>query len=709
MIPACLGHEGLPLVYRDGNGTGSMSTIDIALLRDRPSYLNGVISLGDRHKSKLGLFPREALEHMSQEGQVLIACDDDMLAGYLLFRASRRHPRRATIIHLCVEPDRRGQGIARLLVDELKRLTHDLAGIRLKCRRDYDENRLWPRLGFQLLDEVPGKSRERTPLNIWWFENESPLLAAISKSISERSIVVALDANVVFDLDSEEVASVESRALESDWLLDLIHPFVTPELNAEISRREDAAERERSRESAGRFMVLQGDPNKFTAGCRALTDILGPPRDDSEASDIRQIAWASAGRAEYFVTRDQRLLQASRQIAEHLGIAVVRPSELIGDFDEITNAAAYQPGRFDGSRLNMRAVGAREEARLTELYLDFPAGEKKSKFVQTLRRAFTAEPGTVSEISGPDQQSYILVQVVRAGGMTLIPILRASNNNLSPTVIRQLLTSMGFQQAGSIIHVTEDHLSPMVQEALADARFIRTDSGWKKPCIRYVGAAIEVARLVESSYPSFGFDLFSAARRPQDSAGLVSLERTLSPAKFTDLSMPCYIIPILPAWAAQLFDFSLAEQDLFGFPPELGFRLENVYYRAARGTLTAPARILWYVSKKGTYEGAGAIRAASYLDETIVGTAKRLFSQFKRLGVYRWEDVRQISESEVMALRFSGTELLEYPISWSVLQGALQAQTGKGNQIQGPVQITEHLFFELYCRATGTSPPSDTP
>lgn len=173
------------------------------------------------------------------------------------------------------------------------------------------------------------------------------------------------------------------------------------------------------------------------------------------------------------------------------------------------------------------------------------------------------------------------------------------------------------------------------------------------------------------------------------------------------------IIPIQPKWAAQLFDTRLAQQDLFGLPPELGFRLENAYYRARNPSLQAPARILWYVSMgEGRYRGAGALRAASYLDEVVVDRPKVLFSQFRRLGIYRWEHLQAITKGSLdqalMALRFSGTELLPSPITWNDLQTTLEARLGKKNQLQGPVRITSQLFFELY-KAASSLRPNDEP
>ncbi len=686
--------------------------IEIGQLRDRPQFTEQVVALGDRFKRKLGLFPLEALEESARNGTVLIATEGEHLLGYLLFRVSRRHPPRATITHLCVEPEHRGQGIARRLVNELVHLTQGLDGIRLSCRRDYEENGLWPRLGFRLLGEKRGNSKAGTPLNIWWFGHGSPLLERMADLTAETRVVAAIDANVVFDLQSDGPAAVESEALLSDWLQEHVWFVVTPELNNEINRQEDLQTRIRSRACAERFFAREGERNAFETAQVALRELLGTPKSESEDSDIRQIAWAVAGSAEYFVTRDARLLDAATAIEEALAISVVRPSVIITRFDEIINSAAYQPRRFEGSLLSLRPAEASGENRLIENYLDFAASEKRGPFVRVLREALASSPGSVQEILD-GEQAEILYQLENLPDRTRIRLLRAAKGPLAPTVLRQLLSSLPLR-AGVPVEVTEPQISMTVAQALVDSRFFKLESRWLKPSLRYVDSASRViealrAALVEPA-------LIEHARTELGSGQperVLELERALAPAKFSDLELPCYIVPIQPFWAAQLFDTRLAEQDLFGLPPELGFRLENVYYRSARGGLQAPARLLWYVSQgDASYAGSMAIRAASYLDEVRVEPPKPLFSRYRRLGVYRWEDVLATAKGEidehVMALRFSGTELLDRPVQWADLQASLESHLGRRNQLQSPVQITSELFFELYSRSTApaAAPPA---
>ena len=88
-------------------------------------------------------------------------------------------------------------------------------------------------------------------------------------------------------------------------------------------------------------------------------------------------------------------------------------------------------------------------------------------------------------------------------------------------------------------------------------------------------------------------------------ADIMTLERMLWPVKIVETDVPCFIVPIKPRWAKYLFDEHMASQDLFG-ASDLIFNAELVFYRSKRpGGLTAPARILWYVSHRKRYPESG--------------------------------------------------------------------------------------------------------
>ena len=178
-------------------------------------------------------------------------------------------------------------------------------------------------------------------------------------------------------------------------------------------------------------------------------------------------------------------------------------------------------------------------------------------------------------------------------------------------------------------------------------------------------------------------------------------EQYLWPAKIRDARIPCFIVPIRPQWARELFDEDLASQDLFGPSVEVALNVENVYYRNARPQLPkSPARVLWYVTKERKINDSGAVRACSQVREVSIDVPRSMFRRYQRLGVYKWKEVIATAGGDanqpILGFRFSHTELFKSPISWKKLQEILEEQEGHRNQLQAPVKISPKTFFQVY-------------
>ena len=135
----------------------------------------------------------------------------------------------------------------------------------------------------------------------------------------------------------------------------------------------------------------------------------------------------------------------------------------------------------------------------------------------------------------------------------------------------------------------------------------------------------------------------------------LDLERSCSPL-ISDAAQNYFLIPIKPGFARNLVDRHLSSSDMFGGDPDVLLRWNNVYYRAAshHKMLTAPGRILWYVSGDSK-----EIAAVSHLDEVVLDKPKELFRKFRRYGTFEWKDLYETCGGDitkkVMALLFSHT------------------------------------------------------
>jgi hypothetical protein len=258
--------------------------------------------------------------------------------------------------------------------------------------------------------------------------------------------------------------------------------------------------------------------------------------------------------------------------------------------------------------------------------------------------------------------------------------------------------------------VTDSYLSDYAEPGLRQASFVQEPLGWIKVNLQglkdrrqtvadltnlgdsapgYSGYLNKVKEAIIQSFPT---------AEPKTH---MEMERLLWPVKIMNGPVPNFLVPIQPHWAMHLFDHHIASHTLFGPDPQLSLNIENVYYRAANPyVLSAPCRILWYVSKAREFPESMHVRACSYVKEIEVALPKEIFGQYRRLGVYNWNNMRQIVKGDlgkpVMGFLFSHTELFPQPIQWRVLQDILYENEGKGSQVQSPVKISEECFLELY-------------
>ena len=135
----------------------------------------------------------------------------------------------AFIVHLCVAPEHRRKKVAKALNESLVETTKHLRGIQLRCRRDYPANDMWPKLGYRIVDEVPGRGKDAMPLAVWRIDHgHADLFSELDKGAQVgNALRVAIDTNIFLDLDGEnESPDAESLPLKADWLKEAVEFFL---------------------------------------------------------------------------------------------------------------------------------------------------------------------------------------------------------------------------------------------------------------------------------------------------------------------------------------------------------------------------------------------------------------------------------------------------------------------------------------------------
>jgi predicted nucleic acid-binding protein/GNAT superfamily N-acetyltransferase len=686
-----------------------VESIRIECIDGSSPHLKAVMDLGKQHAETIGFFPKGAFQEHASRRHIFVALTSrNECAGYLLYRTSGN---KAVIVHLCVNPTIRKQGVARKLVDKLKTETKHLIGIGLHCRRDYDVKGMWPRLGFAAVHSKPGRGSKPSQLTYWWFSHgHADLFSSIDHVDASKQRVV-VDANVFFDLnDPTDIESEESKALLAPWLQDDLELCLTKEIYNEIDRAKDMAEIRRYRTLAQVHHEIATDDARVQSLIPELQKIIQWENSASGESDLRQIANTIAGGIQVFVTRDQQLRSQGDLLYENFNLTVLYPTELINQLDSVKRESEYQPARLAGSRMKEMLLKSEHEALVIEAFQQTAFGERKSDFQKHLHRYLSHPNESECKLIVDENERPVLLIILNRSTthITEIPLLRTSRHPLAPTVVRHLLRLTLEDSARgnrNCTKVSDANAGQVVVDALGEMGFISVGATWMKLNLACVETATAIiSRLIElaKNAPELkdGITLIVIALADlQKNPSLTlatQIERALWPAKIIDADLPSFIVPIRPEWAEHFFDEELASRRLFGLRHDLHFGREAVYYRAKKPFgLKFPGRILWYVSQGNEKTGSMSVKACSSLDEIIVGKPKELYKQFRRLGIYEWRNVWELAhknlDEEIMAIRFSDTERFHTPVSHQDLK-----KLGVAGTIQSPRPIPPEVFAKIY-------------
>lgn len=694
-----------------------MTSQSPALVAIRPSPANApelaqVKALWGPQRKTLGFFPDGAFTDYAARGQILVALNADVVLGYLIYRISDD---RSLIVHLCTAEKVRGTGIARGLVDHLKAFTRErgFRGIGLSCRVDFSANSFWPKMGFSPIHERAGRSKDGTVLTYWWFDHGLPDLFSVAATTDVARVVTAIDANIFFDLVTDRPQGDESRALAADWLQSEVELCVANEIFQEIQRSDDENERRRCRERCSQFRLLLSPDDRLARARGQVRELLGDGKSVQEKSDRAHLAKASAASVQVFLTRDEELLQHAEEIHERIGLEVMRPSALIGRIDELRHGAAYEPAKLAGSAITLERITAAEMEDLPEQLCASHRGEKLADFRRGLR-SLLAYPDRNDVYAVRDGiESLALVAFTHTTSHTItVPRARVLPESLSQTLARHLVLRSiqeAIERRATWVRVEDGYLTPEIESALAEHSFFRVGQAWVRCVMRTSGTLDEVMAQLLNPGSGLAADIAAinseiARLRGNPAVLAAEVERVFWPAKVYGADIKTFGVAIHPKWAQHFFDSQLAGQELFGADPWLALNREHVYYRSPnRCGLTAPARLLWYVTKDGDYDGAMSIRACSRLVSIELDRPKPLFRRYERLGVYLWKNVLATAdnsiENEIMALRFVDTEIFSHPISLKEAK-----HLGIKANFESPVKIDEAIFRRIYERGLNISP-----
>lgn len=667
----------------------------------RSPLLDGVMLLGDSERRYLNLLTHSAWDDYAEAGHVLAAVDPDgSLLGYAVYRLPRTE---VVLAHLVVAPAARSRGVARALVDELSTRHRDRRGIKARCRRDYPANLIWPKLGFVAQSDAPGRSKVGYHLTAWWRDHAHPDLLTW-EGPTESTLPVVMDANVFFDLHSRRAGDVagETRDIILGTLAGRVDLLVAPELHNEIDRNGSPEERAELHSVADGYPRLSLPLEKVDSLVADLAEAAGleHPGLGNWTSDLRQVAWAAAAGARALVTRDESAISKLGQAAFDLtGIRVVTPPDLVTLVDEVEDDSPYAPASLLGTELTVREASTTDTDDLTP-FIASHDGESGKALRTRLRELAAARPSAHRTlVSTPAGQPIALLGYRPQGAVLRVDVLRVTRVPTRATLAMQLVAGLRntARDAGCrVVLLADPHPQPDVATAADRDGYLRSDRGLVALTLPLIATASEVAAelrdlTLDEPWLEDPLTPLLAALDAGPGRGSQDAEHLLRPCRMTDSALPAFLVPIRPAWAVDLF--GVTNPTLFARPASLGLSTEHVYYRSVRpAPETAPARILWYVSKKAGQGGYIAACSTLLTAENLHWT--EAWRRYRRLGIYTRTKVRAQADSTgfVRALHVTDTQILDVPIHLDRLRALAWDDGRRTPVLQSPWRMSARLF-----------------
>lgn len=668
-----------------------------------------VFKLGESQTRFVGMLPHQAWREYADRQTILAAVleppdrsSEEQLLGYAAFRLPRDE---VVLAHLVVSESARGMGIARLLVEQLTLRFADRRGIAARCRRDFKANAMWPHLNFVALGERPGRSLEGHPLTFWWKDHgHEDLMSWQGATPSEVS--VAMDMNVFLDLHGRMATerALSTRELFDQQLEGRIQLLVTPELFNEIDRQQDPIERERLRRSARLYPRLAVSPASLSAARESLrSEMAWTPSRPQNLSDLEHVAYAIAAGVQVVATRDsrarRRLSPAARDLA---GVEVVSPSELPTLIDKAEDAPAYWPVSLLGTGYSVREATAADYDSLRG-FLDTALGERRQDFDREVERLAELRARAYRLLYySPDDEPVALLGAGMNGSVLEASLLRLRPSALQASLAAQLvgrIRDMAGEVRATAIRVTDPKPHVDIAKALLADGFRPADDRLVAMTSQEVCAMADLPAVVGRC--GIGLtDCERGALEPVTQAAaeikdgmapaslVASVERQLRPLRIADANLGTWLVPIKPGFSSQLFN---APAQLFDRSAQLGISIEHVYYKGRSAGETAPGRVLWYAS-----EPDKVIIGCSDLVDVIDDEPDALYRRFRRLGVYRREQVRKTAKGRatVRALHVVNTEVFVRPVSLSRLD-SLAARNCQKLVLVSASRISPGLFTDI--------------
>ncbi len=678
-----------------------------------------ILALSKMEANPLGFIPSGGMQSAIEDGRLFALIEDaneGRLAGYIFYGGVFPS---AKIFQVAVAPEFRRQGVGSALIATLTSRLEELSyfSIVADIRDDLDDALAFYREnGFvEVSRRAGGKTRGRDILTYVKELDSDDLFSAANAPKSSRlatdihriatleSPHFSLDINVYFDLAKRRKFACEAESLFRAALSGIVRLSVSSEFVIELRKHVSANTTDPILNMA---LCIPRLPATNAMGLEQLAkrvhrivfeDSGSKYAGSNQAmSDARHLAHSAMARCTAFVTRDQALLDAGKQLFQDLGVEIVSPLELFAllpvdlpDYHEETAGTGFKAAdcSADDARQFITGLGGRKH--LYDPFLDLIDSDRAViRCIGNHGRFDAVAVLNPSRIFGgrdrlaiacrpehPDRRLYVdylmdaSLRDAAIASPTLVSLLRIPGQS----TVNEVARARGFTERGASRFEKAVIGSPMHDKnwgKIAGQLSARTGIGLPNALPRTKDAKVEV----------------TSKERSQEFL-LVELEKLLGPTLIWAPGRDAVIAPITKGYASELL--GVGENKTFDF-----MEARDAAFRSVRGYVSSPRNsmrmaagsiVFFYESKREGGRGA-IVAVASIVSSTV--EAKDLITRGDRdhLVVDSFDDFSK--SEEVLVTKFENLFPLRQPVYLNQLR-ALGAADGANFVTARPISATQ--------------------
>jgi len=711
----------------------SIMTTSTYILTEPTSVLNhlgSVKTATDANREAFGFNPLAAYKDAIARGKLWIATDKDgKYSGHIMFGG--HIPQELRIFQIYVAEDKRGDGIAKCMIDTVSEYAEQLSCLNLRADVASDLSgamRFWQSLGFCELATRRKKNSSGREVLLFYKRLSTPsllpgddLIFRIASSRGPQAVnTYVIDLNIFFSLlkkrgDEQLVAQIMQAALAGEFGL-----VVTPEFREELSREKrdvdlifDLAERT--------LPVLDRlDKEEFIKLQAQIRSIVFPNRSSKrkgaaqDESDLRHIAHCIQHGISGFITNEHALLEAKNKLQQQFDLSIYSPQDF--KIEHIANAQGSVLDVPLATKDGSVRVSSPKSLSQIKAFLDSlgPLFQNIAFLVSKSQARGTSDRMIVT---ADDQLCGVYVAHTKgAKHDTLEGVFLSGADLISREIVFQHLLECFLRRSQSVkakaiaFHLRKEDFD--LEKCCLDRGFQRsstptfpgmvtlskipspslvTQSNWSE--FRTIFAKhtnIELPRLIPyfATSGDRGIPTVPAVMSGREyTAELFKLETLLSPTLVLLPKRAGVILPIHPAFASGLLSRS---EDTLPFPveEEALLRLEKAYFRKPthEKSLSVGMPIVFYESQPGR----GVIGCARITSVRITDCDNAL-KLYRSYGVLREAELAKYSDKQgrIQVITFDNFKPFVCPVPMGRLH---EIGCAKANLV-GP----EVLSFEQLC------------